>query len=150
MTKPTPKAFNVMVAQPSEVEHIKDQSRYLRGTLVESFANPITGAIATDDVQLIKFHGAYIEDDRDLRLERQERKLEPAYEFMIRVRVPGGDLNAQQWLKLTDIADQYANKTLRITTRQAIQFHGILKFDLKNPFKQWMKQYSIVLPPVVM
>ncbi|WP_020559742.1 assimilatory sulfite reductase (NADPH) hemoprotein subunit [Thiofilum flexile] len=132
MTKPTPKTFNVMVAKPSEVEHIKDKSRYLRGTLVESFADPITGAIAADDVQLIKFHGAYIEDDRDLRLERQERKLEPAYEFMIRVRVPGGDLNAQQWLKLTAIADQYANKTLRITTRQAMQFHGILKFDLKK------------------
>jgi sulfite reductase (NADPH) hemoprotein beta-component len=132
MSKPLAKPFNVMAEQPSDVEHIKDQSRYLRGTLVESFADPITGAIATDDVQLIKFHGAYIEDDRDLRLERQERKLEPAYEFMIRVRVPGGDLNAQQWLKLTEIGDKYANKTLRITTRQAIQFHGILKFDLKK------------------
>ena len=132
MTKPLAKPFNVLAEQPSEVEHIKDNSRYLRGSLVQSFADPITGAIATDDTQLIKFHGAYQEDDRDLRLERQERKLEPAYEFMIRVRVPGGDLNAQQWLKLTQIADDYANHTLRITTRQAIQFHGILKFDLKK------------------
>lgn len=132
MTKPLAKPFNVLAEQPSEVEHIKDNSRYLRGSLVQSFADPITGAIAADDTQLIKFHGAYQEDDRDLRLERQERKLEPAYEFMIRVRVPGGDLNAQQWLKLTQIADDYANHTLRITTRQAIQFHGILKFDLKK------------------
>ena len=132
MTKPLAKPFNVLAEQPSEVEHIKDNSRYLRGSLVQSFADPITGAIAADDTQLIKFHGAYQEDDRDLRLERQERKLEPAYEFMIRVRVPGGDLNAQQWLKLTQIADDYANHTLRITTRQAIQFHGILKFELKK------------------
>lgn len=130
--KPTPKAFNVMVENPHEVEYIKDNSRYLRGNLVEEFNNPLTGAIDEKSVQLIKFHGSYQEDDRDLRESRLARKLEPAYEFMIRVRIPGGDINPEQWLKLTEIADTYANKTLRITTRQALQYHGILKFDLKK------------------
>lgn len=130
--QPTPKAFNVIVDDPSDVEHIKDNSQYLRGDLVQQFENPTTGAIDEDSIQLIKFHGSYMEDDRDLRESRLARKLEPAYEFMIRVRIPGGDIDARQWLKLTEIADTYANKTLRITTRQAIQYHGILKFDLKK------------------
>ncbi len=129
--KPT-KIFNVLAEQSSDVEHIKDKSRYLRGTLVESFANPVTASIHEDDIQLIKFHGAYQEDDRDLRESRLAKKLEPAYEFMIRVRVPAGDLSAEQWIKMDEIADRYANSTIRITTRQAIQYHGIIKFDLKK------------------
>lgn len=116
----------------TEVETYKDESNYLRGTLVESFADPITGCIAEADTQLIKFHGTYQQDDRDQRLIRQEKKLEPAYSFMIRVRVPGGDLTAKQWLKLDEISDDYANGTLKLTTRQAVQFHGIIKFKLKE------------------
>lgn len=127
-----PQPSDVLASNASAVERIKDGSNYLRGRLVEDFQNPLTGAISEDSVQLVKFHGAYQQDDRDARLRRQEKKLEPAYEFMIRMRVPGGDLSAQQWLAVDDIATQYGNGSLRITTRQAVQFHGIIKFDLKQ------------------
>lgn len=130
-----PKPLNELTANGSAVEHIKDRSDYLRGNLAEDFRNPITAAISEDNVQLVKFHGSYMQDDRDVRLHRQEKKLEPAYSFMIRLRVPGGDLSATQWIKLDDISNQYGNGTSRITTRQALQFHGIIKFDLKNTIK---------------
>lgn len=131
----TPKPLGALAANGSAVEHIKDRSNYLRGNLVEDFHNPITGAISEDNVQLVKFHGSYMQDDRDVRLQRQEKKLEPAYSFMIRLRVAGGDLSADQWVKLDDISNRYGNGTSRITTRQALQFHGIIKFDLKNTIK---------------
>ncbi|HPE59013.1 MAG TPA: assimilatory sulfite reductase (NADPH) hemoprotein subunit [Thiolinea sp.] len=132
MTRPIPKPLNEVAPGGSDVERIKDRSHYLRGTLEASFANPLTGSIAADDHQLIKFHGTYEQDDRDQRLERQERKLEPAYAFMIRLRLPGGELNAQQWQTCHAISEQYGDGTFRLTTRQAIQFHGIIKFDLKK------------------
>ena len=74
---------------------IKKASRGLRGTLVESLHDPLTGAIRDSDTQLIKFHGSYMQDDRDLRAEREHQKLEPAYSFMIRTRTPGGVRDAQ-------------------------------------------------------
>ncbi len=132
MNTPIPKPLNEKAANGSDVERIKDNSNYLRGTLVESFANPLTGSISADDHQLIKFHGTYEQDDRDRRAERQNRKLEPAYSFMIRARIPGGDLSAAQWQAVDAISDQYGNHTFRLTTRQAVQFHGIIKFDLKQ------------------
>src|SRR5688572_12149204 len=89
---------------PSAVEGIKKISRGLRGTLVESLHDPLTGAIRESDTQLIKFHGSYMQDDRDLRAEREHQKLEPAYSFMIRTRTPGGVVSPKQWLALTDIA----------------------------------------------
>jgi sulfite reductase (NADPH) hemoprotein beta-component len=116
----------------SIVEAIKTASRRLRGTLVESLADPITGAIAEPDTQLIKFHGSYQQDDRDQRDERRLQKLEPAYQFMIRTRLPGGVVTPQQWLKLDAIATGYGNGTLRLTTRQAFQFHGVIKRELKS------------------
>ncbi len=115
----------------SAVEIIKRKSRHLRGSLVESLADPVTGAIADDDTQLIKFHGSYQQDDRDVREERRAQKLEPAYSFMIRTRLPGGVCTPQQWLALDAIARTYANGTLRLTTRQAFQVHGVIKRDLK-------------------
>lgn len=120
-----------MNAPLSPVEKIKTESRYLRGTLAESLADPVTGAIADSDTQLIKFHGSYQQDDRDLRDERRQQKLEPAYSFMIRTRTPGGVVTPQQWLKLDAIATTYANGTLRVTTRQAFQFHGVVKRELR-------------------
>ena len=132
MTKPVAKAWNVVVPNGSAVEHIKDRSDYLRGNLVEDFQNPITAAVTEDKVQLVKFHGFYQQDDRDVRLHRQDKKLEPAYSFMIRLRVPGGELSAAQWLKMDAIANIYGNQTMRITTRQALQFHGIIKFEMKK------------------
>src|SRR4249920_3046854 len=115
----------------SAVEGIKAASRRLRGTLIEGLADQVTGAIADDDTQLIKFHGSYQQDDRDVREERRLQKLEPAYSFMIRTRLPGGVVSARQWLALDALATTHANCTLRLTTRQAFQFHGVIKRDLK-------------------
>jgi len=120
-------------AQPeSPVEVIKRASRGLRGTLVESLADPLTGAIRDADTQLIKFHGSYMQDDRDLRAEREHQKLEPAYSFMIRTRLPGGICSPAQWLGLSKLARTYGTGSLRLTTRQAFQLHGVIKKDLKQ------------------
>jgi len=119
----------------SPVEHIKKRSNYLRGTIVKSLADPLTGALAEDDTQLTKFHGFYQQDDRDERAERTRRKLEPAWSFMIRVRVPGGITTPAQWLALDSLATTYANGTLRLTTRQAFQFHGVTKRNVKSTIR---------------
>jgi sulfite reductase (NADPH) hemoprotein beta-component len=120
------------VDPPSAVEVIKKASRGLRGTLVESLADPLTGAIRDADTQLIKFHGSYMQDDRDLRAEREHQKLEPAYSFMIRTRTPGGIVTPAQWLAMTKLARTYGTGSLRLTTRQAFQLHGVIKKDLKT------------------
>ena len=120
-----------MSAPLSPVETLKANSRGLRGTLVESLADPITGALGEGDAQLLKFHGSYQQDDRDVRDERRKQKLEPAYSFMIRTRLPGGVATAKQWLDLDALATQYGNGSLRLTTRQAFQIHGIIKRNLK-------------------
>lgn len=116
----------------SELERIKYESNYLRGTLVESLADPITGSIAYADTQLSKFHGMYQQTDRDLERERKRQKLEPAFSFLIRVRIPGGIATPEQWLKMDEISEQFANKTLKLTTRQAFQLHGVIKSNLKK------------------
>ncbi len=120
------------LAKRVEVERIKDASRYLRGSLVESLNDPLTGALAEPDTQLSKFHGIYQQDDRELRDERRRQKLEPHYQFMVRVRVPGGVCTPEQWLQIDRIANTWCNNTIRLTTRQAYQFHGIIKRDLKR------------------
>jgi sulfite reductase (NADPH) hemoprotein beta-component len=120
------------MAELSHVEKIKRESHRLRGTLVESLQDPLTGAIREDDTVLIKFHGTYQQDDRDVREERRRQKLEPAYSFMIRTRLPGGICTPAQWLQLDEIARHYGNGTLRLTTRQAFQFHGVIKTELKS------------------
>ncbi len=116
---------------PSDVEGIKIRSNYLRGTLEESLNDLATGSIAEDDTQLIKFHGSYQQTDRDLDIERKRQKLEPLYSFMIRVRIPGGVATADQWIAFDEIAKQHSN-TLKLTTRQAFQFHGVIKRNLKK------------------
>jgi sulfite reductase (NADPH) hemoprotein beta-component len=115
----------------SRNEYIKTESRGLRGGIVEGLGDVITGQLAEDDTQLTKFHGIYQQDDRDIRAERGRKKMEKAFSFMARVRVPGGQMTPAQWLALDDIAEERANGTLRITTRQAIQFHGIIKSNLR-------------------
>ena len=116
----------------SELERIKYESNFLRGTLVESLADPITGSIALADTQISKFHGIYQQSDRDLEKERKRQKLEPAYSFLIRVRIPGGVVTPRQWLQMDDLSEQYANHTLKLTTRQAFQLHGVIKSNLKK------------------
>ena len=115
----------------SELEKLKYESNYLRGTLVESLADPVTGAIADGDTQLSKFHGIYQQFDRDLEKERKRQKLEPAFSFLIRVRLPGGVATPAQWLQMDRLADSHANGTLKLTTRQAFQLHGVMKKNLK-------------------
>lgn len=113
-------------------ERIKEKSNQLRGTIAEGLANASTGSISEDDTQLVKFHGTYMQDDRDVRGERTKKKLEKAFSFMIRVRVPGGRATAAQWIAMDDIASTFANGTIRLTTRQAFQFHGVIKSNLKR------------------
>ena len=120
-----------MAAHARPVEDIKRDSGRLRGTLLESLADETTGALRADDQVLIKYHGSYQQDDRDLREERRVAKLEPDYAFMIRTRTPGGVVTPAQWLALSAIARTYASRGLRLTTRQAFQFHGVIKGELK-------------------
>ncbi|EJD48010.1 sulphite reductase hemo protein, beta subunit [Auricularia subglabra TFB-10046 SS5] len=117
--------------EPVTNEHIKIASNYLRGTIAEGLADTTTGSLAASDGQLTKFHGIYEQDDRDIRDERKDQGLEPAYAFMIRVRLPGGVCTPQQWLTIDQISDEHGNGTFKITTRQTFQFHGVIKRHLK-------------------
>ncbi|QYY36333.1 NADPH-dependent assimilatory sulfite reductase hemoprotein subunit [Ruficoccus sp. ZRK36] len=119
----------------SKNEGLKEDSNFLRGTILEGLADTSTGAISEADTQLTKFHGIYMQDDRDVRSERRNKKLERAYSFMVRVRVPGGVCTPTQWLAMDKLSDDYANHTLKLTTRQAFQFHGIIKSNLKRSIR---------------
>ena len=118
------------VEQLHSNEQLKQRSRFLRGTLEHSLVDPVSGSIAADDALLTKFFGVYQQDDRDLREERRIARLEPHYQFMVRVRLPGGVCTAEQWLALDAQAHATANGQLRLTTRQTFQFHGVLKHNL--------------------
>ncbi|MES9943179.1 MAG: assimilatory sulfite reductase (NADPH) hemoprotein subunit [Candidatus Thiodiazotropha sp. 6PLUC2] len=117
-------------------ELIKANSRYLRGTLEQSMADQATGALSADDAQISKFHGFYEQDDRDQRQSRQQQFLEPYYSFMLRARLPGGVCTPQQWLTIDAVGRELGNGTIRLTTRQTFQYHGILKRNLKPLIKR--------------
>ncbi|HYC31354.1 MAG TPA: NADPH-dependent assimilatory sulfite reductase hemoprotein subunit [Gemmatimonadales bacterium] len=114
----------------SKVEVAKREGRYLRGTIAETLASDATH-FGGDDASLLKFHGTYQQDDRDARRDREAAGEDKAYSFMVRVAIPAGAVTADQYLALDAIADRHANGTLRVTTRQGFQFHGVLKGDLK-------------------
>lgn len=116
---------------PITNEDIKIESNYLRGTIAEGLQDTSTGAIAAADQQLTKFHGTYMQDDRDLRDERKAQGLEPAYSFMIRCRLPGGVATPSQWLQMDAISTNHGNETMKLTTRQTFQFHGVVKSKLR-------------------
>merc|ERR1711972_1278395 len=116
-------------------EQIKVETKQLRGSLKASLDDITTGQIPFQDTKLIKSHGSYQQDDRDLRDERQKLGIENAFSFMIRVRLPGGHCTAEQWLAMDDLCGKYANGTLKITTRQTWQVHGVLKRDVKATFQ---------------
>ena len=116
---------------PITNEDIKIESNYLRGTIAEGLDDSSTGAIAASDQQLTKFHGTYMQDDRDLRDERKAQGLEPAYSFMIRCRLNGGVATPSQWLQMDAISTEHGNETMKLTTRQTFQFHGVVKGKLK-------------------
>jgi sulfite reductase (NADPH) hemoprotein beta-component len=123
-------------APHSDVEQIKIRSNYLRGSLEETLEDVITGSIPEDDNRLMKFHGSYMQDDRDLRNERQKQKLEPAYQFMLRVRAAGGVVTSEQWLMMDRVAQKFANGTIRLTTRQSFQLHGVIKWNMKKTIRE--------------
>ncbi|KAK3307692.1 uncharacterized protein B0T15DRAFT_493158 [Chaetomium strumarium] len=116
---------------PITNEDIKLASNYLRGTIAEELKDRSTGAISAANQQLTKFHGTYMQDDRDVRDERKAQGLEPAYSFMIRCRLPGGVSTAKQWIQMDDISNELGNETMKLTTRQTFQFHGVVKGKLK-------------------
>ncbi|GMK42609.1 sulfite reductase [NADPH] hemoprotein beta-component [Paenibacillus sp. CCS19] len=122
--------------KPSDVEELKLESNYLRGSLTESLSNRITGGLPELDNRLLKFHGSYMQDDRDYRNERQKQKLEPYYQFMLRVVTPGGLSTPAQWLLMDELADKYGTGSLKLTTRQAFQLHGVLKWNLKSTIQE--------------
>ncbi|MDB4577069.1 NADPH-dependent assimilatory sulfite reductase hemoprotein subunit [bacterium] len=117
-------------------EYMKIDSNYLRGTLAEGLADTSTGGLTEDEQQLLKFHGCYLQDDRDIRAGRRKHKLEKAFSFLIRIRVPGGVATPEQWIKMDNLADDYANGTIKLTTRQAFQLHGVIKTQLKKTIQE--------------
>lgn len=121
----------------SSTERIKQASDNLRGSLEGSMNNEVTGNLYEDDVALVRFHGMYVQDDRDRRDERAAKKLERLYSFMIRLRLPGGFLRPQQWIDLHHVAGSYSTGILKITTRQTIQLHGVLKSKVKPTLKEF-------------
>lgn len=127
------------MANESPVERIKKASRGLRGTLKESLLDEHTGAIREDDQALVKFHGMYLQDDRDRRDERAAKKLERLYSFMVRLRLPGGLLTPERWEALHHVAGEHSTGVIKITTRQTIQLHGILKSHVKPAMSEFNK-----------
>ena len=117
-------------------EKIKVESDFLRGTIIDSLADSSTGSIPASDAQLTKFHGTYLQDDRDKRASLLREKKEKAFSFMIRIRVPGGVCTPKQWLGIDELSDKFADGTIKLTTRQAFQLHGILKSNLKQTMKE--------------
>jgi len=120
---------------PITNEDIKLASNFLRGTIEEGLKDTTTGAISAADQQLTKFHGTYMQDDRDLRDERKAQGLEPAYSFMIRCRLAGGVSTPKQWIQMDDVSNEFGNETMKLTTRQTFQFHGVVKGKLKGAMR---------------
>ncbi len=123
-------------------ERIKAESRFLRGTIADGMTRIETGALADDDTQVTKFHGFYQQDDRDLRAERGKQRMEKAFSYMVRMRVPAGILTPAQWLAVETLAKERANGTIRLTTRETVQFHGILKSNLR-PLMQGLNAVTL-------
>lgn len=123
------------ISQPLEQlsfdETLKANSDYLRGNIASDLLDTITAGVTFESNKLMKFHGIYQQDDRDIRDERRRQKLEPAYSFMVRVRLPGGRCTTEQWLKIDELAQTHGRNTLRLTTRQTFQFHWVLREDIK-------------------
>ncbi|WP_076589779.1 assimilatory sulfite reductase (NADPH) hemoprotein subunit [Vibrio ostreicida] len=124
-------------------ERLKGESNFLRGTIIDNLKDPITGGFTNDNFQLIRFHGMYQQDDRDIRAERQKQKLEPLQNVMLRARMPGGIIKPEQWLAIDKFAhDNTMYGSIRLTTRQTFQFHGVLKPNIKL-MHQTLNQYGI-------
>ncbi|SCU80683.1 LANO_0B00870g1_1 [Lachancea nothofagi CBS 11611] len=121
--------------KPITNEDIKIESNFLRGTIPEALVDDSTGAISASDQQVTKFHGIYMQDDRDIRDARKAQGLEPYYIFMSRIRLPGGKATPEQWLILDHLADKTGNGTIKVTTRATFQLHGVVKRNLKHTIR---------------
>ena len=127
----------------SDNERLKAESDHLRGTIASDLKDEITGGFNGDNFMLIRFHGMYQQDDRDIRAERTAQKLEPLHNVMLRARMPGGIITPQQWLAIDKFAaDSTLYGSIRLTTRQTFQFHGVLKPNIK-PMHQFLNQIGI-------
>ena len=127
----------------SDNERLKNQSDYLHGTISRDLTDGITGSFKGDNFQLIRFHGMYEQDDRDIRAERVEQKLEPLKSMMLRCRLPGGIINPKQWLGIDQFASEHTlYGSIRLTNRQTFQYHGVLKPDIK-PMHQWLHKLGL-------
>ncbi len=120
------------IKKPSEAENVKTASNFLRGTIVPSLGVRVTASVPDTDNFLLKFHGTYMQDNRDIRDERARQRLEPAFDFMVRIRAAGGVVTPQQWLQLDALSQKYASGEIRLTTRQSFQLHGVLKWNLRQ------------------
>src|SRR3954453_988989 len=129
---------------PNGVEILKAASDYLRGSLAEEFADPQV-FISDAAYQLLKFHGSYQQDDRDLRNDRRRAGETYVFSFMVRLRLPGGDVHPELWLALDRLADELGNGSLRLTTRQSVQLHGIAKHELRTVIRTVNKHLSSTL-----
>jgi len=137
-----PKNF-VVEGKLADNERLKEQSDFLRGTIADDLNNDLTGAFVGDNFQLIRFHGMYQQDDRDIRAERAKQKLEPLQNVMLRARLPGGIITTQQWLAIDKFAEEKSiYGSIRLTTRQTFQFHGVLKPNVK-PMHQMLNQVGV-------
>ena len=120
-------------AKFADNERLKTQSNFLRGTITTDLKDQLTGGFTADNFQLIRFHGMYQQDDRDIRPERTKQKLEPMHNVMLRARMPGGIISPKQWLAIDEFAgDKTIYGSIRLTTRQTFQFHGVLKPGIKE------------------
>ncbi|MBF1802198.1 NADPH-dependent assimilatory sulfite reductase hemoprotein subunit [Alloalcanivorax profundimaris] len=134
------------ISQPVETLHenekLKARSHNLRGTIAHGLEDALTGAVPGEDPLLMKFHGIYQQDDRDRRADRRRRHLEPAYQFMVRLRIPGGMLTKRQWSGIDALSRRYAERGIRVTTRQTVQLHGVRKRHLR-PLMQGLRKMNL-------
>jgi len=136
-TPETPAQPGPAEAKPlSRNESLKADSNFLRGHILQDLADPSTGTVSEDSNQLMKFHGVYSQDDRDLRNQRRKEGKDKAYIFMARIRSPGGMCTPAQWLALDALVDARANGTLKITNRQSFQIHGVIKDNLRPAVRE--------------
>ncbi len=128
------------LGKPSKLEGIKENSNFLRAPLLRELQTP-TSFLPEDAIQILKFHGSYQQDNRDNRVRGQEKD----YQFMLRTRCPGGFIPPELYLTLDQLSETYGNQTLRATTRQAFQVHGILKKNLKTVMASIIKNMGSTL-----
>ncbi|MRN37080.1 assimilatory sulfite reductase (NADPH) hemoprotein subunit [Neisseria sp. N95_16] len=142
MTTTDPRA-KLPDAPLADNERLKDQSQHLRGTIADDLKDGMTGGFNGDNFQLIRFHGMYEQDDRDIRAERADQKLEPLKNVMLRCRLPGGIIKPEQWLGIDKFAGESTlYGSIRLTNRQTFQFHGVLKDNIK-PMHQWLNELGL-------